>query len=67
MSKATLTFDLPDDYEDFISAIYGPDYRYALQHLDRRLRDVAKYEQIETLSVEEIREWFREERESLPE
>ena len=67
MSKATLTFDLPEDFEDFISAIYGPDYRCALNHLDQRLRDVVKYEETTSLSVSEIRAWIREERMGAPE
>lgn len=41
--KATLTFNLPDDKEEFYDATKAAQYRRALQDLDGYLRDIIKY------------------------
>lgn len=66
MTKATLTFALPEDWEDFMSAIHGTDYRLALWNVDQRLRNKAKYEGWASVSIDLVREWISDETEGLP-
>lgn len=60
--KATLTFNLPEDQDDFNNAVKGIDYKIALQEIGEYLRRELKYNQsltdIEYKTIEKIREEF---------
>jgi hypothetical protein len=43
--KATLTFNLPEDYEEYKLAVNGSHYHYVIQQMDERLRCMNKYEE----------------------
>jgi len=58
--KATLIFDLPEELEDLLSAMYGNYYLSCLHDLDRDLRGKAKYEGKETVSIDEVRRMIRD-------
>lgn len=60
--KATLTFNLPEDQDDFNNAVKGIDYKIALQEIAEYLRRELKYNQnlsdIEYQTIEKVREEF---------
>lgn len=60
--KATLTFNLPEDQDDFNNAVKGIDYKIALQEIAEYLRRELKYNQsltdIEYKTIEKVREEF---------
>jgi hypothetical protein len=41
--KAKLTFNLPEEQDDFNHAIKGVDYYLVLTELDNKLRNIVKY------------------------
>lgn len=55
---ATLPF-----YErsDLLFAVHGIDYWSALYQLDQRLREAEKHRDRETIPIDEVRQWIREE------
>lgn len=58
--KATLKFKLPQEKEEFNHALNGIYYIKVLHDLDQKLRNMWKYENIETVSIDDIRTWIRE-------
>lgn len=60
MSKITIEFKLPEDREDFDSAIYGTKYRIIIQEMFDWLRTQIKYQNIETLPLQDVRDKFWE-------
>jgi hypothetical protein len=73
MPKATLTYDLPEEREEFNAAAHGQDWTLLVGHLDGELRSALKYgplpgkdggvEPIKT--AEEAFEWVRDRLRSL--
>lgn len=61
MPKATLTFILPDENEEFLLALHSSDYSLALHDMNMYLRNYEKYyEPKDWPDVEKIRaELFR--------
>lgn len=43
MPKATLTFDLPEEHEEFMSAVQGNAWNVAIFEFDQWLRSQIKY------------------------
>jgi len=66
MSKATLTFDLPEESCEHLAAIHGHEYQSALWEVDRWLRGLEKYDDKLFVPIEEVRAKLREETEGLP-
>lgn len=54
--KGILEFNLPEDSEDFELAKHGWKYKALLDDFYNYLRSKSKYEDIESLTIEEIRE-----------
>jgi hypothetical protein len=44
MAKATITFTLPEEQQDFHNAVHASDYKMVLWDLDQRLRSKLKYD-----------------------
>ena len=44
MAKATITFTLPEEQQDFHDAVHASDYKMVLWDLDQRLRSKLKYD-----------------------
>lgn len=44
MAKATITFTLPEEQQDFHDAVHASDYKMVLWDLDQRLRSKIKYD-----------------------
>jgi hypothetical protein len=44
MAKATITFTLPEEQQDFHDAVHVSDYKMVLWDLDQRLRSKLKYD-----------------------
>jgi hypothetical protein len=44
MAKATITFSLPEEQQDFHDAVHALDYKMVLWDLDQRLRSKLKYD-----------------------
>lgn len=61
--KGLLEFNLPDDEESFYYAQNGILYCIVLEDLDIWLRNKAKYEDQETISIAEVREYLSQLRE----
>ena len=48
MAKATITFNLPEEQQEFNDAVHASDYKAVLWSLDQKLRSEIKYsEQID--------------------
>jgi hypothetical protein len=58
--KATISFNLPEDREDFDFALNGVEYYLTIKELDDWLRGLAKYENKETVKIHEVRARLRE-------
>jgi hypothetical protein len=50
-----LKFPLPEEIDAFNYALKGIDYSIVLDDLDQWLRSKSKYEDIETITIEEVR------------
>jgi hypothetical protein len=59
--KATISFNLPEDREDFDFALNGVKYYCAITEIDNWLRGLAKYGNIKMVSIEDVREKIRKE------
>jgi hypothetical protein len=44
MAKATITFTLPEEQQDFYDAVHASDYKLVLWDLNQRLRSKIKYD-----------------------
>lgn len=51
--KAILEFNLPEDQEEYNSTIKAAEYRSALYEISQWLRSIRKYEDRQTISLEE--------------
>lgn len=58
--KATLEFDLPEDNQDFLSAINGHNYKSAIWDFDQLLRSEMKYKELSSDTYKAY-EWCRKE------
>lgn len=54
--KAMLVFDRPEDEGDLEAALKAQDLKGVIQDLDEFLRKKMKYEDINTMSVQELRD-----------
>jgi hypothetical protein len=45
MAKATITFNLPDEQDDFNNAVHASDYKAVIWDLDQKLRAKIKYDE----------------------
>ena len=50
-----LQFPLPEERESFYYAQHGMDYSIVIDELDMWLRNMYKYQDLETVSIEEVR------------
>lgn len=60
MPKASLSFILPEEQDDFNYAKNGVKYYLVLEELDNWLRAKMKYEDKESISIDEVRKQLRE-------
>ncbi len=44
MAKATITFNLPDEQQEFMDAVHASDYKAVICDLDQKLRSKIKYD-----------------------
>ena len=44
MAQATITYNLPEEQEDFNNAVHASDYKMVLWDLDQKLRAKVKYD-----------------------
>lgn len=58
--KVTMVFSMPEEQEDYESAIKGWAYRATLQELDDFLRKKFKYEDLESIKIEDVRHEIHE-------
>jgi hypothetical protein len=58
--KAILEFNLPEDNQEFEYAKNGILYSIVLEELDNWLRNKYKYEDQETITIDEVRAKLRE-------
>ena len=58
--KATLTFNLPEEREEFNTAINGVNYMIALEDIRNKIRSWKKYEDKETVTIEELQDLWQE-------
>ena len=56
MPKATLTFLLPDEQEEFETACHGSDYRAVLDDFRAKFREMRKYQ--ESVDVDGLWEYL---------
>jgi len=53
--EATLSFNMPEDTEEFEMAVSASRLYFAISEFSNKLRSMYKYENIETVDPEEIR------------
>lgn len=58
--KAKLIFNLPDENEDFEAAVNASKFKTAIYNFDQNLRSKYKYENIESMPLNEVRDLLRE-------
>jgi len=58
MPKGKLEFDLPEEGEEFSSAVHGGEYKAVLWELDQELRSKIKY--AEMTEVQWVREFMHQ-------
>lgn len=56
--EAILKFNLPEENADFKNAIDGVKYKIILFELDQYLRNKLKYENIESIKIEDVRQYL---------
>jgi hypothetical protein len=56
--KAVLEFDLPEDNAAYELAINAAKYNLALHAISREIRNMAKYQNRKSITVEELRKLF---------
>lgn len=61
MPIAKLVYRMPEESEEFDTARHGMDYRIALSNVDERLRNMEKYQNTVSLTIDEVRGMIREE------
>lgn len=54
--KAVLTFNLPEESEEHLTALNGWRYKLVLEQLDNNLRSLIKYENKETILIQDVRD-----------
>lgn len=60
MPKAVLTFQLPEEQEEFEDAQNGASYRRCIQYIDDKLRKMYKYKNLTQVSVIRVRHLINE-------
>jgi hypothetical protein len=60
MPKAYLSFNLPEENEEFYYAQKGIVYSIAISDLDNWLRDLSKYKNRTKISIQEVRDKINE-------
>ncbi len=63
--KGILEFNLPEEREEFKIAQTGIDWKFALEEVDLWLRNLSKYTDQITVTIEEVRQKIQEETEGL--
>ena len=58
--KATLTFTLPAEQEEHQIAVDAIKWRNIVVEIDQYLRKCMKYDNIETMRVEDLRRWVNQ-------
>jgi len=58
--RATLSFKLPEEQEEFDCARLGNNYKYIIDEVFSYLRKLRKYESKEVVSIEELEEFMRD-------
>lgn len=58
--KAYLSFNLPEDSEEFKDAQNGSRLKIAVEEFDDWLRGLEKYSNLDTVSIQEARDKLRE-------
>ncbi len=66
MPKASLTYSLPEEKHEHLSAVHGSEYQSALWEIDQWLRNLVKYEDRTVVQIEDVRKRIRDETEGLP-
>lgn len=56
--KSILEFNLPEDKDDFDMAVKAPNYYNALWDLSNKIRGLDKYEDKESITIDELRKLF---------
>lgn len=55
MSKATLSFEIPQENIEFESAYYGHSFKRVIEDFNDWIRTQIKYQNVEVLPLEEVR------------
>jgi hypothetical protein len=58
MPKAILEFSLPEEKEEFKLAQNGSAYKYVIDELYAHIRALSKYQDKDSIDLEELREWL---------
>lgn len=58
--KAILEFDLPEENSEHRHAVNGQTYAICIWEIDKRLREMEKYEEKDVLEIDKLRELIRE-------
>jgi hypothetical protein len=45
MAKATITFNLPDEQQEFMDAVHASDYKAVIWDLDQKLRSKIRHDE----------------------
>ena len=64
--KGIIEFALPEEREEFLTAQNGINYKIALEEVDQWLRNLSKYTDQVTVTIEEVRARISAETEGLP-
>ena len=60
MSKATLTFNLPDEDVEFRHAVNGQDYSIALYNIQQDVRQIYKYRELSEDAYKVVEEIYEQ-------
>jgi len=60
MPRAALYFKLPEEQDEHMSAVNGASYKFCIQDLDEKLRRLMKYEDAQSISIDEVRKMIVE-------
>jgi hypothetical protein len=60
MAKLTLEFDLIEEKQEYEYALNGVKYSLVISEVDNWLRDLIKYQNKETISIQEVRDKLHE-------
>jgi len=58
--KATLEFNLPEEETEYYYATNGSRFNFVICHLDAKLRNLDKYDDVHEGAVADVRRWIGE-------